>query len=213
MTWSATRFVIALSTVSGVLATAACGSAGLGVSSQGLTNTDATVDGGGVDGGHKGRDAIADRTVSVDVPTLTQPDTGAADSEAGRTSHGVCVPKTCFELGYNCGPAGDGCGNLIQCGNCTPPQTCGGGGDAGKLSNCGGTDNCKKQTCASQGFNCGPAGDGCGNLIQCGSCPPPATCGGGGTPSQCGGDAGCIPTTCAKKGVSCGPTGDGCGGI
>jgi hypothetical protein len=37
-----------------------------------------------------------------------------------------------MDLGFNCGPAGDGCGNLIpSCGTCTPPDTCGGGGKAG----------------------------------------------------------------------------------
>jgi hypothetical protein len=48
----------------------------------------------------------------------------------------VCVPKTCAELGFNCGPTGDGCGNELQCGTCTPPQSCGGGG---KASVCGGS--------------------------------------------------------------------------
>jgi hypothetical protein len=45
---------------------------------------------------------------------------------------------------------------------------------------------CIPQTCQSQGFNCGAAGDGCGNMIQCGSCPAGQTCGGGGLPGQCG---------------------------
>jgi hypothetical protein len=39
-------------------------------------------------------------------------------------------------LNVNCGPAADGCGGLISsCGNCSPPQICGGGGIPGQ---CGG---------------------------------------------------------------------------
>jgi len=48
------------------------------------------------------------------------------------------------------------------------------------------TPNCTSTTCAAQGFNCGPAGDGCGNLLNCGSCSAPDTCGGGGQPGICG---------------------------
>lgn len=43
----------------------------------------------------------------------------------------VCVPKTCAQIGLNCGPANDGCNNTIQCGSCTLPATCGGGGTTG----------------------------------------------------------------------------------
>ena len=42
-----------------------------------------------------------------------------------------CVPVSCNAQGLDCGPAGDGCGNMIQCGTCTSPTTCGGGGLAG----------------------------------------------------------------------------------
>src|SRR6185295_3494082 len=36
-----------------------------------------------------------------------------------------CMPKTCAQLNA-CGPVGDGCGNLLQCGGCSLPKTCGG---------------------------------------------------------------------------------------
>ena len=120
----------------------------------------------------------------------------------------TCAPRTCADLGAGCGPAGDGCGNLIDCGPCPPGQTCGGGGVA---SQCG-TPTCTPKTCADLGISCGPAGDGCGNLISCGDCPPGQTCGGGGMPGVCG-DQSCTPTTCAQMGVQCGPAGDGCGGL
>jgi hypothetical protein len=110
-----------------------------------------------------------------------------------------CVPTTCNNLGYDCGYANDGCGNLLNCNPasgpvCPSPQYCGGGG----FNVCGGNNglsadgstNCKPTTCAKLGFNCGPAGDGCGNLIaSCGTCTGSNTCGGGGTPGVCGNSA------------------------
>ncbi len=41
-----------------------------------------------------------------------------------------CVPRTCAQAGANCGPIGDGCGNIVECGACTAPDTCGGAGQA-----------------------------------------------------------------------------------
>ena len=104
-----------------------------------------------------------------------------------------CVPapppcsafQTCADQGFNCGPAGDGCGNTLMCGTCKSPQTCGGGGAYGK---CGYPDagTCTPKNCQQQGFNCGQNGDGCGNSINCGTCTAPAICGGAGQPSVCG---------------------------
>jgi hypothetical protein len=120
----------------------------------------------------------------------------------------VCTPKTCSQIGVSCGPAGDGCGGVIQCGSCPAGQTCGGGGVPGQC----GAPTCTPKTCAQLGLQCGPAGDGCGGVIQCGSCPAGQTCGGGGMPGVCG-NQGCTPKTCAQLGLQCGPAGDGCGGL
>lgn len=44
----------------------------------------------------------------------------------------TCVPRTCADLGFNCGPASDGCGGELDCGTgCPVGQICGGGGSAG----------------------------------------------------------------------------------
>jgi hypothetical protein len=110
----------------------------------------------------------------------------------------------------NCGIAGDGCGRVVGCGTCTPPQSCGGGG---QFNQCGGTQACVRKTCADLGYTCGPAGDGCGGLLQCGSCASGQSCGGGGVPGVCGSPATCKPKTCAELGATCGPVGDGCGGL
>lgn len=48
---------------------------------------------------------------------------------------GSCTPKTCDDLGYTCGLAGDGCGGLLDCGPTACSvlgQTCGGGGEPGQ---------------------------------------------------------------------------------
>jgi hypothetical protein len=128
----------------------------------------------------------------------------------------VCTPLTCasFPAG-TCGQQGDGCGGLTaDCGTCTAPQTCGGGGVPGQ---CGAPDagSCQPETCAQQNVFCGNTGDGCGNVIQCGTCTPPQTCGGGGVPGHCGApDAGsCAPKSCAQQGVECGVASDGCGNL
>ncbi|MDD5193629.1 MAG: hypothetical protein PHF67_03515 [Candidatus Nanoarchaeia archaeon] len=36
----------------------------------------------------------------------------------------VCTPKTCSELGKQCGSADDGCGTLLECGTCETGQGC-----------------------------------------------------------------------------------------
>jgi hypothetical protein len=142
--------------------------------------------------------------------SCTSPNSCGGGGLAGVCGTGsVCAPQSCSAQQISCGPAGDGCGNVIDggCGSCTPPQTCGGGGTPGA---CGGA-GCNAQTCNSLGLSCGPAGDGCGNVIQCGGCDA-GSCGGGGTPGACGGPPTCTPLTCVELGYSCGPAGDGCGG-
>jgi hypothetical protein len=96
----------------------------------------------------------------------------------------VCTPRTCADQNIECGPAGDGCGNAIQCGSCATGMVCGGGG-AGKCGTSSTTMMCMPETCASQGIQCGPAGDGCGNELQCGNCPTGEICGFA-SPGQCG---------------------------
>jgi hypothetical protein len=95
----------------------------------------------------------------------------------------TCTPRSCADQGLSCGPAGDGCGAVIQCGDCPAGQTCGGGGTP---SACGGP-TCTPKTCADAGAECGPVADGCGGVVDCGPCVPPTTCGGGGLPNVCGG--------------------------
>jgi hypothetical protein len=120
---------------------------------------------------------------------------------------GGCTPLTCADLGADCGQQADGCGNTLDCGTCTAPAYCGGGGP----SKCG-ADPCTPLTCDQLGASCGMQGDGCGKLIDCGSCTAPQTCGGSGVPNVCGGMM-CTPKSCADQGYNCGPVADGCGGL
>src|SRR5205814_3794727 len=129
----------------------------------------------------------------------------------------TCGLNSCAQMNATCGPIGDGCGGVLNCGSCALPQTCGGGGT---LFQCGGTAGCIPYTCDQLHLHCGPAGDGCGNTLDCGGCPTGQTCGGGGVNGSCGapglvtdmgGGGTCVPKTCASLGYDCGMAGDGCG--
>jgi hypothetical protein len=95
-----------------------------------------------------------------------------------------CKPATCPELGHDCGPASDGCGHILQCGDtCPGTQTCGGAGVPGVC----GDAPCTPKSCGELGMDCGPVSDGCGRILQCGdTCPGTQTCGGAGVPGVCG---------------------------
>ncbi len=190
-TWLGVGFALVLST--GALI-GACGTSG-----DGTTFFD---NNGGLDGSS----ADSDRPPSFND-----------DGGDGGTGGGPCVPKTCTQLAANCGPQGDGCGGVVQCGSCNAPETCGGGGVP---SQCGGNSGCSPKNCTQLNANCGPQGDGCGGLIQsCGTCTSPEICGGAGVPNKCGAgignvDAGtCTPTKAACAAGDCGPIADGCGGL
>jgi hypothetical protein len=93
------------------------------------------------------------------------------------------VPRTCADLGYNCGFSGDGCddGVALNCGTCVNGRTCGGGGPGV----CG-TGLCVPRTCADVAASCGLIGDGCGGTVDCGTCPDDQHCGGGDVSNVCG---------------------------
>lgn len=88
------------------------------------------------------------------------------------------TPQATACAGKNCGGVSDGCGGTYNCGSCTAPQSCGGGGTPNV---CG----CTPATCAALGKNCGTASDGCGGSLECGTCAAPETCGGGGIANVC----------------------------
>ncbi|MFH2005785.1 MAG: hypothetical protein ABI333_04270 [bacterium] len=84
------------------------------------------------------------------------------------------------------------------------------GDDDGGVQNDAAT--CFPTNCLSQGKNCGSIMDGCGQIIQCGSCTVPQVCGGAGVANVCG-DGTCQSTTCVAELSECGQLSDGCSGV
>jgi len=118
--------------------------------------------------------------VSGSVETLEAGDVSLPDVDSSFVPQ--CKARSCAEAGWTCGENGDGCGGVIQCGDCPTSQRCGSKG----FSVCGpGPMACTPQTCQQLGDECGPAADGCGGLLQCGTCLPPLTCGAQ-APWRCG---------------------------
>lgn len=104
------------------------------------------------------------------------------DGDKEKTPDGAaCTPKTCQSEGKNCGSMPDGCGQVIECGSCTAPEVCGGGG-----ANICGAGTCVPTSCAAEGKNCGTISDNCSDVLSCGTCSAPETCGGGGVANICG---------------------------
>jgi hypothetical protein len=184
-----------------VVAAAACGSAGQGKDNGSGGNGNANGNGGtSSHGGAGGASSGGAGDTGGSTGTLTFPDSGTGDA--------ACPAyQSCTDLGLNCGMAPDGCGNLQDCGSCTAPETCAGGG----TQNVCGKPSCIPQTCASQGFTCGSATDTCGGMLSCGTCAANQTCGAQ-QPNVCGTGI-CTPMTCAQQGYNCGSQGDGCGNV
>ena len=92
----------------------------------------------------------------------------------------TCNPQDCEDVGAECGPIADGCGDLVDCGPCPDGEICGGDGP----NQCG-MNSCTPQTCQDVGAECGPIADGCGDIVECGDCSEGDVCGGGGQPNVC----------------------------
>ncbi|HEX2731514.1 MAG TPA: hypothetical protein VHM70_07920 [Polyangiaceae bacterium] len=134
----------------------------------------------------------------------------------------ACVPKTCEELGAECGPINTNCRDFVRdCGKCEDGAECG----IVERNKCTKpTDLCvplsKEKACKDK--ECGQEGDGCDGSYDCGSCPDGEVCGIV-KASQCDpapgqvDDAGialdCIPASAdeACAGKECGLVFDGCG--
>ena len=134
----------------------------------------------------------------------------------------ACVPAGCSPL--RCGHVGDGCGAILDCGACSPPEWCGGGGvpnrcggasgDAGgdvgaDIGSVDADGGCVAKTCASLSYVCGGLlDDGCGRELHCGNCPEGMSC----VRIAC---TRCIEVcqTCVGLGADCGFVGDGLGGV
>jgi len=115
------------------------------------------------------------------------------DTNSASATYQTCLGAAggCTEINAACTTTAQCCGGTCTGGVCVAPMT-----PQEKLlefmifdlGSCVAPDvpTCTPTTCAAQGFSCGPAGDGCGNVLQCGTCPTGETCGGGGTPASAG---------------------------
>ncbi len=124
-----------------------------------------------------------------------------------------------------CGAAGATCGLLdgttvcdepVLCGDCVAPETCGGDGVPNQ---CGCASESADEFCARLVATCDEltAADTCGveRTEDCGTCTPPATCGGGGTANVCACPSQSDVDFCADNQAECGPLSaiDDCGAM
>ncbi len=99
----------------------------------------------------------------------------------GPDAYVPCGATTCASLHATCGPIGDGCGGVVDCGACPDPEVCGGSAQFTCSDR-----SVVPRTCDEAGANCGQVADGCGGLTQsCGTCPTGETCGIGSAANQC----------------------------
>ena len=111
--------------------------------------------------------------------------TGCGSSDGSKTTpdSAACTAKTCASAGKNCGAMPNGCGQSVECGSCTAPQVCGGGG----VANVCGSGTCTPTSCSARGKNCGMISNECDAVLACGGCTAPQVCGGGaGGANVCG---------------------------
>ncbi len=148
---------------------------------------------------------------TVDCGTCTAPEECGA-VEANKCA---CIPETalqfCLRNSKTCGEftGEDNCGETRteECGTCTLPAVCGGGGTDNV---CACPDQTDQEFCDFYGAECGQLQelDACQQtrLVDCGGCTNPETCGGGapGQDNICG----CTPETnqvfCDRNSKDCG---------
>ncbi len=136
-------------------------------------------------------------TAVVVAVASCSPSPATGTSFSGTSSAGVG--------GQTATSTGAGNGSGMGGGLVLPDAGSGAGGDSGV------TCAAYKGTCAAQHLNCGAATDGCGNILQCGTCTGNDSCGGSGTANVCGAPK-CTPKTCASQMFNCGMASDGCNG-
>ena len=112
----------------------------------------------------------------------------------------ACTQLTCQSQGALCGAISDGCGSVLQCGQCAGFDVCGGG--PSRIPNkCGCTALTTAVVCQIAGATCGTVErfDGCG-VMSVYTCGPP-----------CAPDGGCLAETgaelCTKAKYDCGMLG------
>jgi hypothetical protein len=175
---------------------------------------DASLDGAGGQGrggagqGGAGAQAGVGGSGGIRPPLPPTPDADPPDDS--------CVTPCFYPGGQYCGRVGYRCGvGYVDCPPCEKEGfTCGGSGLPGVCGAARDSGACDPVECNQRGGQyCGMIGGGCGDILNCGSCPTPLRCGGGGTQGACGiMIGGCMPILCQNEfSTYCGAIGDGCG--
>jgi hypothetical protein len=76
-----------------------------------------------------------------------------------------CALVTCEDLEAQCGLMSDGCGSMLDCGQCLENEECG----IETPNQCTDT-SCEASDCTSANAECGTIDDGCGRMLDCGAC-------------------------------------------
>ncbi len=195
-------FLLSLASALGV----ACGSSSKGGTAVGAGGTEISAGGSSSGSGGEGTGL----SQGGGEPNLVEPGTGGGNANN-------CVPTTCEALGKDCGPVADGCGDVLECGSCGDNAYCGivtSNVCTSFAELC--TPATRDEVCA--GKECGVTGDGCGQVIDCGSCGNGEGCGVvvsfqcdpviTGNVDECPAEI----TDCAAVSAECGLIGNGCGG-
>jgi hypothetical protein len=91
-----------------------------------------------------------------------------------------------------------------SCPSCGNGQSCLADADCVSSFCLGGRCACRPESCGEQGLECGSSSDGCGSMIDCGSCSAPELCGANGVPNMCSCPAESDAAFCARNGKNCG---------
>lgn len=79
-----------------------------------------------------------------------------------------CIPKTCQELGVECGSVSDTCGGTINCGGCGPCGVCSAGKCSGSQALCGaGCQTCQKISLNPPYYKCQDDNTQCSGCQVC----------------------------------------------
>ncbi|TNE50524.1 MAG: hypothetical protein EP343_07505, partial [Deltaproteobacteria bacterium] len=143
-------------------------------------------------------DCLGNDACNQGVCVSTGSTEGGPLPDGGNPEQPSCQPTTCQKEGKNCGQIPDGCGKVLECGECPAGQSCGAQGP-----NLCGEGTCTPTTCQAKQAVCGQLPDGCGKVLQCGTCSPGQGC----QNNQCV----CQPKTCQTANANCGEISDGCG--
>ncbi len=123
------------------------------------------------------------------TPTCASTTSTCNNCVTNSTGSYCCTPSyTCTGLNITCGSYNDGCGGVINCGNCPSGKIC----DYGKCV------SCTPRTCAN--VDCGVYSDGCGGARNCGNCSADKTC----LKGKC--VTPCTPEVCPVLKYVCGST-------